>query len=70
MLYLYVTVETLLCPGITTFEEYAAQPFFWSEDSGMMSILSEISRSSFANIVDREDADIVLESLEASLGTV
>lgn len=67
MLYLYTTVETLLCPGITVFEEYADRPYFWSEDSGMMSILSEVCHSSFEHISDREDADMVLEGMEEFL---
>lgn len=70
MLYLYKTVETLLCPGITVFEEYMERPYFWSEDTGMMSVLSEVSRRSFAHIEDADDAVDVLEDMEVSLGTL
>lgn len=68
--YLYVTVDTLLRPGIDTFIEYQDRPYFWSETNGMMSILSEVSHSSFGHIDGQFEAEGILALMEAELKTV
>lgn len=70
MLYLYTTVETMLCPSISAFEEEMEKPYFWAEATGMMYVLSEVSRSNFAHIEDVQDAEAVLEYMEENLKTV
>lgn len=70
MLYLYTTVETMLCPSITAYEGEMNRPYFWAESTGMMSVLSEVSRCSFAHVEDVEDAKDVLEFMEVNLGSV
>ena len=67
---LYVTVETLLRPGMDTFLEYQERPYFWSEANGMMSVLSEVSTRSFGHIDGQYEAQGILEIMEAELKTV
>lgn len=70
MLYLYRTVDTLLCPSITAFEEEQDKPYFWAENSGMMYVLSEISQRSFEDAQTVEKAQDILEELEVYLETL
>lgn len=67
MLYLYKTVETMLCPSITAFEADKDKPYFWSENTGMMYVLSEVSQRSFEDVKDVPDAEDILEDLEVYL---
>jgi hypothetical protein len=70
MLYLYQTVETLLCPTIAACAEYGDTPFFWSETTGMMYVLSAVSTCSFEHVENVDDANEVLTSMEAFLSTL
>ena len=67
MLYLYKTVDTLLCPSMAAFDEHKDGLYFWSETTGMMYILSAVSEASFARMQDKEDAEHIIESLEGYL---
>lgn len=69
MLRLYKTEETMLCPSQTAAEEYEDRPYIWSETSGMMSILSEVSRCKIDHVTDQDSAEAVLIGLEAFLHT-
>ncbi len=70
MLYLYQTVETLLCPSITAFEEEQDRPYFWAEATGMMYVLSEVSRTSFADVETVAEANEILEDMEVHIDTL
>ncbi len=70
MLYLYVTVETLLCPRMEAFCARQDEPYFWHEVNGMMSVLVEVSRRGFANLWDQQEAEGILEAMEGELQTV
>ena len=70
MLYLYVTVDTLLRPGMDVFCARQEEPYFWHEDNGMMSILSEVSRRGFANLEGQQEAEQILSMMEEDLQKV
>jgi hypothetical protein len=64
---LYATVDTMLRPTFDTFLLYQDRPHFWSENTGMMSILSEVSSRSFENIDGQFEAEGILQLMEAEL---
>lgn len=70
MLYLYQVVETLLRPSMEGFVEHQERPYFWSDTTGMMYVLSEVSMCSFDHVEDADTANSVLESMEAYLETL
>lgn len=70
MLYLYQVVDTMLCPTTLAVGEYHDRPYFWSNTTGMMYILSPVSQCSFSQIQTADDAVGILESMEAFLETV
>lgn len=70
MLYLYQVVETLLRPSMEAQREAQKEPYFWSETTGMMYVLSAVSTCSFEHVEDEEDANGVLDSMEAFLSTL
>jgi hypothetical protein len=67
MLHLYQVSETLLRPSMELFEEASKQPYFWSETTGMMYVLSEVSYCSWAHVEEKEDAESVLVDMEGFL---
>ena len=67
MLYLYKTVETLLRPSIEAFAEQQDRPYFWSDSTGMMYVLSEVSQKSFADVDSVMHAQGILENMEVNL---
>jgi hypothetical protein len=69
-LHLYVTVETLLRPGLEVFAERQDEPYFWSDATGMMSILSKVDSRGFGHIEGPEDAIGILQLMEESLTTL
>jgi hypothetical protein len=67
MLYLYKTVDTMLRPSIEAFAEQQDMPYFWSDSTGMMYVLSEVSQRSFADVDSVMHAQGILENMEVNL---
>jgi hypothetical protein len=63
-LHLYRTVETLLWPSTEAIDSYADKPFFWSPNTGMMRILSEIIMVPLDRVKTEEHAERVMGMLE------
>jgi hypothetical protein len=63
-LFVYRTIETMMRPSTTAFNEYAGQPYFWSAKTGMMRILKEVVRASYNDVATPEDGERIFNAVE------
>jgi len=70
MLYLYVTVDTLLQPSAEAVAELQDTPYFWVKKTQMMYVLSEGNRCNFEHIQSKEEADDIIEDMEVAIAQV
>jgi len=69
-LHLYKTVETLMNPSAETVAEHADEPYFWPNNTGMMSVLSRVNSCAFAGTETADEIVEIIEDLEAALEPV